>query len=280
MKKYLHTFIILLGLTLVIPLGVHLFYTAVRLYAWQAEPWGRAASPGPEGRLPTRAPQLRDYRILLDRDLFGSVRAETPARESVDVAALKPTALKLALLGTITGDPETARAVIEETDTGRQGLYRVGDALKDASVKRILRGKVVLRVGERDEILAVREPSEAQSADPRGGTGPAPGEQVVIDARAFRQAPKGPLQLLSEIRMRPHVESGRREGLEVAWIKPDSVFGRFGLLPGDVVSQVDGRPVNSLDDMVSLYKRLEAGGKASVVVTRQGETRTLTYSLK
>jgi hypothetical protein len=32
--------------------------------------------------------------------------------------------------------------------------------------------------------------------------------------------------------------------------------------------------------MVSLYKRLEAGGRVSLVVTRQGETRTLTYSLK
>jgi len=282
MKRHYHTWIILLGLTLVIYLGVDVFYKALRFYAWQAHTAGPAASPGPEGRVGPRPPVLRDYRILLERDLFGSVGTVPPVQQAVDVASLKPTTLKLALLGTITGSPETARAVIEETASGKQGLFRVGDTVNDATVKRILRGKVVLRVGEHDEILAVKEPSEAPEAGSRTGSGPAGagGEQVVIDAQALKRSPKGALQLLSEIRMRPHLENGRREGLEVAWIKADSVFGKFGLGPGDIVRQVDGRPVNSLDDMVSLYKRLEAGGRASLVVTRQGETRTLTYSLK
>jgi general secretion pathway protein C len=281
MKRHYHTWIVLLGLTLVIYLGVDVFYTALRIYVWDAAPARPAAvSPGPAGRADPRPPVLRDYRILFERDLFGSSPTTPPVRETVDVASLKSTTLKLALLGTITGSPDAARAVIEETDSGKQGLFRAGDTVKDATVKQILRGKVVLRVGDHDEVLAVGQPSEAAETGPRTGPGPAAGEQVVVDAQALKRSPKGALQLLSEIRMRPHVENGRREGLEVAWIQPDSVFGKFGLNQGDVVRQVDGRPVNSLDEMVSLYKRLEAGGRVSLVVTRQGETRTLTYSLK
>ena len=63
--------------------------------------------------------------------------------------------MKLKLWGTITGNSVNAFAIIEETTNRKQKLYRVSDSIQNATVKMILRQKVVLRVDENDEILEI-----------------------------------------------------------------------------------------------------------------------------
>ena len=70
---------------------------------------------------------------------------------------IKETNLKLTLWGTVTGQDKRSYAVIEDSKAREQNLYRTGDSIQNAVVKLILREKVVLRVGDRDEILAMEE---------------------------------------------------------------------------------------------------------------------------
>ena len=75
--------------------------------------------------------------------------------EKTDIQALKKTNLKLKLWGTITGNGIRAYAIIEEGTKREQKIYHVGETVQHATIKMILREKVVLSVAGNDELLEI-----------------------------------------------------------------------------------------------------------------------------
>jgi hypothetical protein len=113
---------------------------------------------------------LSYYRPIIDRNLLNTRPVDTEEFDKIRIAALKKTGLKLKLLGTVTVDGDRRYAVIEESPERRQQLFNEGSAVQNAVIKRIFRGKVVLRVNGHDEILAVatkRYPKKVSDAGVR-----------------------------------------------------------------------------------------------------------------
>ena len=75
--------------------------------------------------------------------------------EKIDIQALKKTKLKLKLWGTITGNGVRAYAIIEAATRREQKIYHVGETIQNATIKMILREKVVLSVEGNDELLQI-----------------------------------------------------------------------------------------------------------------------------
>ena len=75
--------------------------------------------------------------------------------EQIDVPALKKTNLNLTLWGTITGNGVRAYAIIEEAAKQDQKLYHAGETIQNATIKKILRDKVVLSIAGNDELLEI-----------------------------------------------------------------------------------------------------------------------------
>ncbi|MBU4075719.1 MAG: hypothetical protein KKI12_07655 [Proteobacteria bacterium] len=107
---------------------------------------------------------LAYYSPIIERDLLKTKKDSNKIlKDKIDLERLKPTDLKLKLWGTVTADDkQTAYAVIEEQEAKKQSLYRVGDKIQNATVKMILREKVILNINGRDEILEIGESSENQ----------------------------------------------------------------------------------------------------------------------
>jgi len=114
----------------------------------------------------------QNYKIILDRNLFGAFSDSSgqAAKKKDPLEGLKPTSLNVVLMGTVIGSDAEKSAVILEKGKRKQELYHVGDSIKGAIVKDILRGKVILDVHDRDEILDM---SEAQKYG-AGFVGPSP----------------------------------------------------------------------------------------------------------
>jgi general secretion pathway protein C len=153
MAKLYSTIFNLVALFVAIYIGVDLFYRLVgaQLIYGDTEEIVIEQAPQVKNR---KRPPLKDFRVVMDRNIFGSKEKAAEGIKPTDIETLEPTTLKVALLGT----------VIEETDKRKQGLYRVGDSVQDAIVKMILRGKVVLRVGDKDEILTMEESSSRRAS--------------------------------------------------------------------------------------------------------------------
>ncbi|MGD9334270.1 MAG: type II secretion system protein N, partial [Desulfobacterales bacterium] len=84
------------------------------------------------------------YRTIIDRNLFNSKKDAGQYAETLDIETLEPTDLKLKLLGTVSGNTKKAYAVIEDMTKKRQDLYKIGDSIQNATLKMILREKVIL----------------------------------------------------------------------------------------------------------------------------------------
>ena len=99
-----------------------------------------------------------DYTIIVRRNIFQAVVVKTePIVEDVTSEVLEPTKLKLSLMGTISGSERSARAIISDEVKRKQDLYQVGDSIQGAMIKTIDRGKVVLSVNGKDEVLTLKD---------------------------------------------------------------------------------------------------------------------------
>jgi general secretion pathway protein C len=288
MAKLYSTIFNLVALFVAIYIGVDLFYRLVgaQLIYGDTEEIVIEQAPQVKNR---KRPPLKDFRVVMDRNIFGSKEKAAEGIKPTDIETLEPTTLKVALLGTVTGSQENAVAVIEETDKRKQGLYRVGDSVQDAIVKMILRGKVVLRVGDKDEILTMEESSSRRAsskeeASPsrsrRPSRAPGRGASITLRRSDVQDALKNINTLLSQVRIRPHFKDGQADGLALSNIKGDSIFAKLGLRDGDVVQGVNDRPIRSPDDILSFYKNLRSESRMSLQINRRGQERTINYRIR
>jgi len=297
MSKLYSTLFNLVALSVIVYTGVDIFYRTVRLQLREihSQEIVLRQSPGEESR-ETRA--WSDYSVITDRNLFGSVGgAQTSPKEEKtreDIEALEPTSLQVALLGTVTGNQGDTYAVIEERNR-KQGLYREGDSVQNATVKRILRSKVILRVGDKDEILTMEDTTSSPGAPPSKPaprrprpraleTAPEeePGEEtdIVVERSDLQGALKNINRLMTQARVEPYFKGGKAEGFRVSRIQSGSLFSRLGMKNGDVIKAINGKPIKSPDDAVAFYKTLKSGSQLKLDIQRQGRTEVLNFTFR
>ncbi len=189
--------------------------------------------------------------------------------------------MKIVLIGTVTGPRANSFAVIEETAKKKQGLYKTGDTVLDATIRKILREKVVLRVGGKDEILEMTQNDLAskkgdQTAQSQSGEG----YTITVGQKDLQDSIKNVNQLLTEVRIRPNLNKGKPDGLALTYIKQGSMFTKLGLKKGDVITGLNGKPINSPEDAFSFYKSLETGSDISLSIRRDGKNETINYQFK
>jgi general secretion pathway protein C len=281
---------------LLITAGVYLlvngFYTIVisKLDSGAAAP--RIASSSPKAS-PGRQPKalLTDYRFITDRDLFQTAKQEVVEQpQKVDIETLKQTDLKLKLWGTVTRKDGKAYAVIEDTKTRQQELYRTGDAIQNATVKIILREKVVLTVGDSDEILTMEEIASGKSRYARGGSRPdrsqlklpvsSYGRKITLNREVISRAMENLGELMEQATIRPHIENGRPAGISITGIKPNAIFRRMRLRNGDIITGFNGRPIESVEDAVNIFDYLTSSSEIKVEIKRRGRQQTIDYRIE
>ena len=232
---------------------------------------------------------LSYYNVIIERNLFNTKTGEDQAPEKLDLEALKPTALKLKLLGTVSGNNKDTYAVIEEAGNKRQQLYRIGDTIQDAVVKSILREKVVLHVNGEDEILAIEKKTDKASAETYPSRTYAAStlnrtsdtvEKISLQRTQIDAAVQDINSLMKEVRIRPHFTNGEPDGLRLTGIRPNSIFYRMGLKSGDVITGVDGKNIVSVDDALQLYQSLQSSSDVKVDIKRMGRAKILEYHIE
>lgn len=98
-----------------------------------------------------------DYSIISKRNLFGKVEDKTKEKTPEPEPVLTTTSLNLRLLGTIGGEDSDQRAFIQNKSSNNQDIYFRGDAIEQAIIKEVDRGKIILTVNGKDEILLMEE---------------------------------------------------------------------------------------------------------------------------
>jgi general secretion pathway protein C len=233
---------------------------------------------------------LDDYGIITERNLFGGspqdlteVSPEQIALEEMPVAVKS---LGLRLVGTVVADkPEDSSAIIEDLASRKQEVYREGDRVKEALIKRILRHNVVINTGRQDEVLTMMmEESPGRSRPPerkgRVRRRPTTRSSIRLDREELETQMADLNELMQQVRIRPFMEGKRPAGFLVSNIKPGSLFSKMGLRNGDVIQGVNGETVTTPDQAIELYESLMEGGEIALDIKRGRRTRQLRYEVE
>ena len=283
--------------TVGIYLCVNAFYTFVTARLDYDISTGAIASRDVSSPAALSHPPLADYAAITKRNIFNSSTQEQDAApvvdKKLDLEKLKQTDLKLKLWGTVTGQNEGAYAVIEDTKAREQNLYRAGDSIQKAVVKLILREKVVLKVGENDEILAMEENigrgggragrrdarSPSRTSAQKLPVSPS-ARKIKLRGDQIEKAMENLGELMQQATLRPHIEDGNAAGISITGIKPNAIFRKMRLRNGDIITGVNGASIDSVEDAVKVVEQLSSGSEIQLQIKRRGREQSLDYSIE
>jgi len=282
MTKYYTTLFNVIVITIILFFAVDIFYTTVRKRL--RPPLSSKAVM--HFSLSTKAPPkptIDAFKIVSAKSIFGPFDTVQEKEEVNDesVEELAQTNLNLVLLGTVAGDPANALAIIEDPTKRSQDIYKVGDSVQGAVIRRILREKVVVNRGDRDEVLIMERESRPQTgaAEPRKVTAREP-DTIMVDRSDIQKSFQDLNQLLTQVRVRPHFTAGKADGLAIARIKAGSIFSRLGLRNGDIIQGIDNEPIQNPDDIMGLYEKLESKSTITLQIKRRGKEKTISYNFR
>jgi len=225
-------------------------------------PAERASAPAPEP--PTQRSWSARQKIL-DRNLFNaSLLAPAPTPVDID-PDLEETRLPLELLGTVAAaDSRLSWAAIEDKETRKHLVLRVNDDLKDgaARVMGIEAKRVVLSEnGElRELVFAENEPPAAPPnrtpRKPRAGRRRPVRPRPPAPPAELEQNVLSPAELLSQLNILPKYQDGEMVGVQVNTVEPGSFFEEAGLKSGDVITEINGIPINNPEESPVILREL------------------------
>ncbi|HET7766621.1 MAG TPA: type II secretion system protein N [Burkholderiales bacterium] len=217
--------------------------------------------------------EATDLGVLARSQLFGAAPAKV-----ADEASLAPSNLNITLTGVavelkggcallvVQGQPESAFCTGEELTPG----VRLDAVERDRIVilRNGVREAVMLKDTEKTAALNLTPPSPP-IVQP-SGTG-----AQLVDRRQLQQQ-LGKPEFLSQALIVPNADGG----FLVRQIQPGSLYEKLGLRPGDVIKNVNGQALTSMDDVMRLYQQFGSAQRVLVEVQRQGRTETLYYDMR
>lgn len=256
-------------------------------------PVHKPESPGVEPVVAAAA--WKDRQVILDRNVFGS-SALAPAASAATVEDnLEATKLPLTLLGTAASeDPRFAWAAIQDRDSRSTLIVGIGGSIQDkATVVRIERRRVVLLEGGAHRELVFDENDLTPRLASTGAPAPAPAGGRVAARAAARAAAlrdqaealsvpreevqaslRNPAEIFSQARILPKYEDGQMRGVQVSQIKPGSLFEQVGIREGDVITELNGIPINGPEQSPKILQEFTTADSITAsVVGPDGQSR-------
>jgi general secretion pathway protein C len=251
-----------------------ILYNILKLQLIRARP--TQAAPERGNVVAVREP-VDAYRIVPERNLFGTTTSKTMDRRG-GASPQQDIALSIELKGTVAGGARYGFAVVEEKETRKQRLVKVGDVLSGAEVLRIKRNAIDLLVNNRERTLKIVESKEAPILSPYSVAKPgiAPGT-TVLSRSEVDEGLQDMGSLLRQALVRPYFTAGVPDGFLISNIRPGSLYKKMGMMDGDIIQEVNHQKIQTADDVMGLLSTVKSSSNLSLTVKRKGNMETLNY---
>jgi len=229
----------------------------------------------------------------LDVPLFGELPkvTATPVQPTKQEAA-PVTTLALKLRGVAAADVAAEALAIIEGPDGKSLPYRIGDTLPgDAELRAVHVDRVVLVRGGREEVLPFSDEkptgsSTANRQTPRptvtAGTGSSRQLAPATSAKLREYLsilPNQPARMTELVRALPVMENGQLTGFRLFPGRQRNLFSEVGLRRGDIVTRVNGMPVNDPVQSSQLLSQLASATQVQIEIIRRGKAQVLNVQL-
>lgn len=226
------------------------------------------------------------YQDLLRYPLIQA--ASTPAAEGSDSIDAPKTTLNLKLVGLMySTEKKQARAIIESEQDGARS-YSTRERVADkAEIYSIESDRVILLHAGRQEALmldpehyssSIQQDSDGQSISDPGKTR-STAELQSASHQDSANVPRKTNELMRDFSATPVLEEGKLVGFRLAAVRNPEIMNEWGIAPDDVITAVNGMPLNSQGRIMVLYDKLKKQREFEVTLNNGGNSRTITIDL-
>ena len=284
-------------------LGVLALWLLVRL-VWAIVPRGDAALELAPARLGGDAVGAMPAQSAANWHLFGN----TPSRPNAGSNAVATT-LSLMLRGTFSArDPATGIAVIADPSNGERA-YTVGeDVVPGARLTAVYPDHIVLTHEGVEETLTLPRdrnlaPGDIVKPTPATATSRGVASPIAAAAPTARSQPasssaaqtaqlsgdwqqtvarlrQNPEEIMKHVQVMPVLDGGKLTGVRLSAGADATLIEQIGLRPGDVVTAVNGMPIDSFARGEEIMSNLKNSSSVHVTVLRDGKPIALTVGLQ
>jgi general secretion pathway protein C len=221
-------------------------------------------------------PQV-DFRAVADAHLFGEAGKEP---EPVATTTAAPdTRMNLKLKGTIAADDETLAHAIITDSSGKSKVYFVEDAMAGGTtLHEVYVDRVILKRGAVLETLRLPKLSQNLGASVNTTIGAdsnassrADGNGSIRDMVESR-----PAAFTEIVRPQPYMPNGQLKGYRVYPGRDRRTFAALGLRPGDLVTDINGQPLDNIQSGMEIFRDLGDATQVTVTIERNGSSMVLT----
>ncbi len=228
--------------------------------------------------------RFEDFNVLMSKNLLdvllmapnttatGQMIGQTQEARGpvVDTEAVPLSAEPWTLRGTIADDINTRlnRAFI--LVDGKEGLYRLGDAIKDWTVVAVQRGSVIIEKGGKQERLSMGGGSDFLAKRPDF--------QRKLNRNRLQAVLRDIPTLMRALVVRPS-QVGNTKGLSVVSIDTQSYLNELGLQVGDTLVSLDNQPLQGFGDLAN-FMTLVNNEVISLEIMRNGQRTIIHYQMQ
>jgi len=229
---------------------------------------------------------LADYARIAQVNPFGGLDRNQGSKRDITASDQ----LGLVLLGTVSGGPAVARAVIRNIGTGSIDLYRTGQLVAGARIEAIEKEQIVLIHNGRMKVLRInieRGPN-GDTAEP-GVESTASKRPVVLKDKAFSDTGSvvryktglGRVEsILRKAAIKPYAVDGEVQGLKLTGLANIKAAKEFGLKDGDIICELNGHKLTSKQKAYQVFMKARSQPVMNFELLRNGRKRKLSFELR
>jgi general secretion pathway protein C len=235
----------------------------------------RQTAPAPTAAAPIA--QL-DIAGLVNAHLFGNAAAQA----SGDAANAPPSSMPLVLAGVLaTSDPKLGMAIIGESAQAAK-VVSVGQQVPGgAQLNSVYNDRAIIdRGGVLESVLLPRRNSGATAVPQPNANPPSVANSNEAMVERMRRLVSDEPGLIGQImRPQPVFAGGQMKGFRLYPGANRQAFARMGLRAGDMVTAINGTPLNDKDRAQEILGTLASSTDARVTITRNGRQQDLVLNI-
>jgi general secretion pathway protein C len=228
-------------------------------------------SPPPDGS--TR--QTVNLMAVANAHLFG--QAEVAAGNAAEAPQ---TSMPLVLAGLLASDnPQTGYAIVGESAAAAK-LHAVGSALPGgARLHSVYGDRIVIERGGVLESLTLPKQLLATMAQRPAAAAPPGNDNAAVVDRMRQAIQQNPGALSDVIRSQQVMAGGKQRGFRVYPGRSPAAFSRLGLRPGDLITAINGTPLDDPSRGEEVMRTLGSAPEVRVTVMRNGRQNDMVLNM-
>ena len=233
----------------------------------------RNPAPPPAAMAP---PAQLDVGGLVNAHLFGNAAAQA----SGDAANAPPSSMPLVLAGVLaTSDPNQGMAIIGENAAGAKVISVGHQVPGGATLHSVYSDRAIIdRAGTLESVFLPRRSSGTLATMPPPVPAAAEGNEAMVD-RMRKLVNDDPNILRQVMSPQPVFASGKMKGFRVYPGSNRQAFARMGLRAGDMVTAINGTPLDDKDRAQEIFGTLSSSTDARITIVRGGQKQDLVLNI-